>query len=58
MRLRQRKFSAKVAVQAGDTPIIIGLGMLSLECTISEALELGHALADAVEQVQRGGDCE
>ena len=53
MRLRHRKFHATVNLQRGDPPIIIGLGVVSLEASIEEARQLAAALVDAIEAAQR-----
>lgn len=56
MRIRRRKFHATVTVQPwGDAPIIIGLGVISLEGSLEEARRLALDLADAIETAQRGG---
>jgi hypothetical protein len=56
VRLRRPKFGARVRVQAGDNPILIGLGFCTIEATVDEARQLAWDLANALEQVQRGGD--
>ncbi|WP_158090409.1 hypothetical protein [Mycobacterium sp. IEC1808] len=54
MKLTRTNFRARVKIADGRR-IFISYGLVTFECTAAEALELGHALADAVEQVQRGG---
>jgi hypothetical protein len=59
MRLRRREFRAKVHLQHGDLPIIIclGPGGLTFESTAEEAHRLASDIADALEQLRRGGPC-
>lgn len=56
MRLRRRpKFCARVRVQPGDNPILIGLGFCTIEASVEEARQLALDLADAIGQLQNGG---
>ena len=58
MRLRRPKFHARVRVQPGDSPILIGLGFCTIEATVDEAVLLASDLIDAIEQARRGGASE
>lgn len=59
MRLRRRKFHATVQVQAGPSPIVIGLMPgFTFEADVEEARRLAWDLANAIELVQRGGASE
>lgn len=56
MRFRRRKFHATVQVQAGPSPIVIGLGPgLTFEAAIDESVQLATDLIGAIEQARRGG---
>jgi hypothetical protein len=59
VRLRRRKFRAKVILQSTEWPVLIGLGPgLTFEMTADEARRLAWDLADALEAVQQpaGGE--
>lgn len=59
MRLRRRKIRATVQVQAGPSPVIIGLGPgLTFEATTDEAVQLATDLIDAIAQARRGAGSE
>jgi hypothetical protein len=56
VRLRRRKFHAKVILQTSELPVLICLGPgLTFEMTADEARRLAWDLADALEQIQRRG---
>jgi hypothetical protein len=58
MRLRRRKFHVKVRLQAGEWPILLGLGFCTIEATADEARQLAWDLANALEQARRGAASE
>lgn len=56
MRLRHRKFHAKVILQVGEWPVLVCLGPgLTFEMQPYEARQLALDIADALEQLHRGG---
>jgi hypothetical protein len=55
MRLRRRDLRVKVNLQAGDHPIVLGLGFCTLEASTAEARQLALDLIDGIATLQRGG---
>jgi hypothetical protein len=56
MRLRRRDFRVTVNLQAGERPVIIGMWPgFTLEASLDDARRLALDLADAIEQLHRGG---
>lgn len=56
MRVRGRGCRITVALQEGPRPVLICAGPgCTIESDIAEARQLALDLADAIEQVQRGG---
>jgi hypothetical protein len=55
MRLRKREFRVKVHLQAGERPILLGLGFCTIEATAEEARQLAINLADALVRLQDSG---
>jgi hypothetical protein len=58
MRLRRRRFQATVSVnhEGAPFPIVLGFGpQISFEAGIEEARQLAMDIADAIEELHRGG---
>jgi hypothetical protein len=55
MRLRRRRFHARVGLQTGEYPVLIGLGFCTMEATPNEARQLAMDIADTLDQLHRGG---
>jgi hypothetical protein len=55
MRLRRRRFHARVGLQTGEYPVLIGLGFCTLEATPDEARQFAMDIADTLEELRRGG---
>jgi hypothetical protein len=56
MRSRRRNCHARVAVQPGDAPIVIGFGIVTFEATVDEARDLALAIVNAIEAAERGNE--
>lgn len=58
MRLRGRRFHARVELQVGEYPVLLGLGFCTIEATADEARQLAVDIADAITKLQEsGGSC-
>lgn len=58
MRLRRRRFHARVGLQTGEYPVLLGLGFCTIEATADEARQLAMDIADAIATLQEsGGPC-
>lgn len=55
MRLRRRDFRVKVKLQTCDYPILLGLCFCTVDASAAAARQLAIDLADALEQLHRGG---
>jgi hypothetical protein len=61
MRLRGRKNIRANVILSADDPSIVVLGLgpgATYECTIAEAIQIGLAIADVVEQANRRGGAD
>ena len=56
MRIKRRSFRASIEVVPGPAPVLFHFGLVSFECSISEAHSLAIALVDAIEQARAAGD--
>ena len=58
MRLRGRRFHARVGLPVGEYPVLLGLGFCTIEATADEARQLAVDIADAITKLQEsGGSC-